>query len=508
MRSDPNIDALSFTPECRRPRADQQHRQLRPVRWGQSLGLAALFDDLESLIACGDLRLMPNSAVRWLALRNLPSASGSRRSVCHATVARAVLRFGMPHLNFAGRAEGSCDFRLISAKRGRVRDGRALWHHVPSWAAGAGQSSHDFGREFAVLNRLSAAMTPSMTCQTSSASSVHPSDWFPTAYLGFRSGSEAELYRLATCQQPVGSTLRCRKCDRDVEVSAFRAKTLKLRIRLCSDGCVIARCPACGTEHKWRPDHAVPARHRHHVPVGFKDRFCRAVENRLPLVSIGPSIYCGSEPICRDRDWPNLPDARTRQLDLLVHRFRCRLTGQKRLVYLPQSALVQTRQGQSLELGQLWCHVLPEPPDSAWVALPLPHRYKAIDELLAGEAMANHLRRVWFDHQGLMCGDLGEHQRLWPADLVAFTAGSDMRPLGLYWDFAFSEKFFDEKLTAAIFPPFRVEPHRDFRRTLPGDVAVDASAGDAGLYRSTDEMTQGQEVASLQAGPVPQRLAS
>jgi hypothetical protein len=295
--------------------------------------------------------------------------------------------------------------------------------------------------------------------------------WFPQAYLGFPAGSADDLFRLSTRQQAIGRTLPCRGCGRDIDLGRLCPAQVR-----SSD---LVPCPVCGRVQRWPVSEAVPTRFTRHVPVGFVRRFCRAFEDRLPLRATGPTTYGGSRPFWPARDWPNLPDARSRRLDLVAHDFRCALSGEQRFVYLPRSAAIDARPGQSLDAGAVWCRVLAAAPDAAWRSLPRPLQYTSAEAVLGGDVWADHLKRVWFDHQGITCEELGEHQRLWPADLVAFAAGGPLRPLGLYWDFEPARRYMEGPVaTAAVFPPLRLHPVGPWRTNLPGDVALDAEPGD------------------------------
>lgn len=420
------------------PRSRRSPASKRPSR---RLGLAAMLDDPDQTVACGHLTLVANSNVRWLAIEGSPGRSGSLRVGRRVAVTRARLRFGMPTLCFAERPGSP-----IEVMRAPFRD--PLVEAVSDRVVEKLASVRD-GTEHA---------------------SPSPARWFPQAYLGYPSGSADDLFRQATREQAIGRTLVCRGCRRDVDASRPLPSQWGR-----SD---VAACPVCGRVQRWLLGDAVPTRFVRHVADGFIRRFCRAITDRLPLRATGPCTYGGCSPLSPARDIPNLPDARTRRLDLIAHEFRCSLSGKRRFVYLPASASVEATVGQALDAGEVWCHVLPSAPDALWRSLSRPSQYTRADSILGGDVWSDHLKRVWFDHQGITCEELGEHQRLWPADLIAFAAGGPLRPIGLYWDFEPARRCMDEPITAtaAVFPPIRLRADKGPRMTLPGEVAVDASS--------------------------------
>jgi hypothetical protein len=218
--------------------------------------------------------------------------------------------------------------------------------------------------------------------------------------------------------------------------------------------------------------------------IAFKDRFCRAVAEGLPLTSIGSSVYCGSVPFVAERDCPNLPDARSRALDLVVHRFRNELTGDRELVYLPPSARLRVQIGEALEQGHIWCDVLAEKPDAQWCEQDRLIRWNSLDAVLGGAGYVGLLQRVWFDHQSVMCNELGSGQMLMPADLVSLGA-RNLSPLGLLWDFARCQEFIDQAASAVIFPSLRLHQWNHLRFSLPGDVAMNGSIAESLVLRSS-----------------------
>jgi hypothetical protein len=463
--------------------------------WPRQLGLAALFDEPDEAIACGDLTLVANSNVRWLAVQRVSRyGSGSRRLVPRATAARARLRFGMPHLSFAERPGACSHVTRIPVPDGHCRRQQAAERPMSVEAP----TIEDRLPE--VLAGLVASMAGTNSADRPNRQPPPPGNWFPVAYLGFATASADDLFRLATQEQAVGRTLRCRGCGRDIDLTALGVQDQQF---------ALSACPVCGRVQRWALNEAVPARFTRHVSVGFMRRFCGAVADRLPLAATGPVTYSGRRPFWPERDRPKLPDARSRRLELVVHEFRCGLSGEQWFVYLPPSAVIEASPGQSLRAGQVWCRVMASGPDAGWRSVPRPLQYTAAERVLGGDAWCDHLKRVWFDHQGITCTELGEHQRLWPADLVAFAAGGPLRPLGLYWDFTPARRYVDPTTAAAAFPTVQLGRDCPWRTTLPGEVALDAELDVARPAMVIRRGVTSQNVnVRLARRSMPRRLAS
>lgn len=137
-------------------RADQALQARVPPYQGcrGCLGLAALVDRFDHhAVASNDHVLLPNHAITWLALYDLPSRYPFGRPFhpkhTLACRAKATLAYGMPHLDFRRHARDSWDFSYMP------RHARLQRHSLGPYVLDA----CSFGREWAVLNRLSHAMT-------------------------------------------------------------------------------------------------------------------------------------------------------------------------------------------------------------------------------------------------------------------------------------------------------------------------------------------------------------
>lgn len=504
------------TPEHQTWKSDRDTRQRMPPSeaWRGCVGLAALLGDPDLYVECGTHRLVPNFNISWLALRDVPighflgSAVMNRRDVSLATMATAARRYGMPCIDFTASSRDTWDLRFIPFGRYRRKIGPALWDDVEVEAAGDTLHSADRPREFAVLNRLSAAMTRFAYCGVDHRGYdvrpawaarrpagmvpepvARPPEWFPRAYLGFHVGEFDEVLKRAMLAEPHGSALQCCRCGKHVDAELFRRRPRSLHVHTAGGNTedFIADCPACQARQKWRATEAIPAATHRQFPIAFRERFCRSVAEGLPLRSIGPSVYCGAKPLAPERDYPNLSDAVLRGVDLVAHRFLCQLTGRRHIVYLPPSARIEVRQGQTLQSGHRWCRAMPGEPPAAWRGQDRIGRWNALGAVLGGPGYVELLQMAWLRHQAVMHEELGNHQFLLPADLVGL-AGMSIRPLCTFWDFRYAKPYVDVELAAAVFPPLRLHRWNDLRFNLPGDVAMDASIVDprADMHRRSE----------------------
>jgi len=176
------------------------------------VGLALMWRNVDADFECqGDRIYYANDNLAWLCLRDIPAGhfpgypARNRREVSLAGTAVASLHHGMPKLEFATPAGEIWDFAKMPYATAEVRRST---HLVKRWkACGDTLNSDEYPREFAVLNRLSAAMTRQayygdnvprrgrtgraiLRRAKFPALFVPPRQWFPTPLLAFR---EAEV---------------------------------------------------------------------------------------------------------------------------------------------------------------------------------------------------------------------------------------------------------------------------------------------------------------------------
>lgn len=524
-----DLNALPSTPLHEQWQRDRQVRQTVPLTeaWRGCVGLAALFRNAEHAVNHGPLMLMPNDHMTWLVLRDVPighfpgSESMNRRDVNFATATQAVLRHGMPAIdftvtNYAEAPHDSWDFKFrpfetfkqppsYNEVEALEKLGFAPETMLPLLTAevkAAGDTLHSGhnSREFAVLNKLSEAMTkfafgakdhsgrpvrPSwakVRPKTITPSTVEPAyKWFPQPYLGFPRDKREQLFMAATEARPEGSAIMCSKCREHIDARVFERRAKPLHVTVFETGDFVADCPVCRQRHKWHLDDIIPGRVVRHFPIAFKDRMTRDLAEGLPLRSVGKSVYCGALQYAYERDAANLPDAVTREAeDLVPHRFLSDETGEKYLVYLPAWSRIVARQGQVLEPGEIWGYGLHENPSAAWASQDRVAKWAQLDGVCGGQQYVGLFQQVWFQHQGVLGNKKHDElpgQILFPAELVSL-AVHVVEPLGIWWDICPQEKFMDVALGALVFPPLRVHQWDKLQFSLPGDVAMNAGITD------------------------------
>jgi hypothetical protein len=176
-----------------------QHRLPLRQCWRGCLELALIverFDDCA--VAVGAQTFLPNHAVTWLALRDLPpgqcptDAVRHRRGASLASTTQARLAYGLPVLDFTAQVRDEWDLKYQPI--------HSLRYGIPQRPDILDARFH--GREWAVINRLSRAMTdfafgirgnrgrsrrwPWRSCRSVAGRrfDVPPvGAWFPRAYL-------------------------------------------------------------------------------------------------------------------------------------------------------------------------------------------------------------------------------------------------------------------------------------------------------------------------------------
>lgn len=220
--NDPLYDHFD-SDEHRLWKEDRLLRRAVPMRqvWRGCLGLAILLHDVERTeYPSDDVALVPNDTMTWLALRDVPrnhfpgSLAMNRREVQYVNAARAMLRYGMPALDFTRHVRDAWDLRFMPF--GRYDRRIDAFGCEPINASGDVLNSDERPREFAVLNRLNAAMTRfAFAAADAAGRPMHrawarrrPANlapfrsppvprWMPRAYLAFDARHERTLTRYA-----------------------------------------------------------------------------------------------------------------------------------------------------------------------------------------------------------------------------------------------------------------------------------------------------------------------
>jgi hypothetical protein len=208
--SDPLFDHFD-SEQHRLWKQDRLLRQRVPIQhaWRGCLGIAALLTHVEQTEYPTDRHaLIPNANVTWLAMRDVPRnhfpsvPAMNRREVQYVNAASAELRYGMPVLDFTQHVREACDFRFMPF--GSYHRGADPFDRWTIHGCGDVLNSDELPVEFAILNRVSAAMTRFAFCAIDSRghalrrhwasaqpkgwakyAPALPGQWMPRAYLAF-----------------------------------------------------------------------------------------------------------------------------------------------------------------------------------------------------------------------------------------------------------------------------------------------------------------------------------
>jgi hypothetical protein len=459
-----------------------------------------LLDRPDDTEAYGGLALVRNDQLTWLAMRDVPVGrypSGSamgRRDVHYANAAVAELRYGMPVIDFRRDARNAVDFRYMPFGAHRRRFGQRPSDVRVVRPAGDTLDSDRQQREFAVLNRVSAAMTRFAFYATDDRGRTvrrawaahrpaegqrYPADtarsWMPRPYLALSAELAGDLYRLATGAEAPDTAWECPACHEVMTGAAF-SRRASGTIHLLNGGDFLAGCARCGRRGRWQLADGRPCRVRRQFGLAFRDEFCSAIAASLPLCTLGQEVYCGPSRSVAVRDVPADDDGV--RLDLVAHRLRCTNDGHKRLVFLPRTARVTAKVGQVLDAGTPWATALGgPPPPRAWPAASADDRWATVAEACGGRGVAAYLQRLWFEHQLVRLPHATPGQVLVPAELVAPVA-RHLKPAGLWWDTTPALPHYDWETQAAVFPPLRIHRWDRLRFDMLGNLAMDASIAD------------------------------
>jgi hypothetical protein len=426
---------------CPNPRSLQrqwQHernirqRVLEQSGWRRSIGLALLMDCKPEEYCHHGLRvLMHNQYARWLVLRDLlPGQHHPDWLISMASVAASRLRYGVPVIDFSGagqnqnwnfgrkpRATHSAD-GCDSTERGIPLTGEVM-------------DCNRWTREFAALTRLSVAMNHLQAdCRRNNHGQDYPSSMsaaVPYPLLAFRRRDLQRLYRQSTYRHDCPSY---------------------------SDG------PRRNCQHQTNSSH--PARH---FCQAFRQHFCNAVADGLPLQATEPICYLG--PVTSRR----LP-ADAIGLPVTSHMLRSELDGQNQIIHLPGDARIHATIGQHIDPFDIWCYALAGSPSRQWQAGNLYERWSNLGSVCIPPAMIRFLKRIWFENQAITIPEMPD-QILIPCELVSY-ACRNIQPLALWWDLTDSLEHFDAELEAILLPPLHRNHPDELRLELNGDLLLNA----------------------------------
>lgn len=393
-------------------------------QWRGCLGLALFLENPDATESHGDLALVRNEQLTWLALRDVTAGDDVVGQHCHpqtasiASSAIAQLRYGMPRLNFTEVCRDSVNMNFMPR---RVTGSRLLGQRHYRKSVGDILDAENI-RWFATLNRLSAAMTRFAFCATDAADKP----WRP-AWAQHRPRRESCFVSLASAKwmpRPyLGFDLH--------NVDQLRDAVLNSKRQLS------------------------PA---------FYDGFCRSLAEGLVLRTAEPEIYCGKVSAG--------PEAG-------LHQLRSMIDQTSRFVQLPRGSRVLCPKNRTLEPAEPWARVHPQ----AIHGQQLECRYSELAvcwsklrKACGGAARLNELMGLWFDHEIIRLPSQ-PGMVLVPADLVANVAAV-VPPMELWWDTAPMLPHYDWEIQAAVLPPVPMRRWNDLQMTLSGEVAVNAKIGD------------------------------
>jgi hypothetical protein len=387
--------------------------------WRGCLGLAMLLDKPDDTQSHGDLALVRDNQLSWLAMRDITAVdyagwSHCRHGATYATKAVAQLRYGMPVLDFSEQSRETVNFNKQPYSQ-RLSVAGPPWELRLNRPAGDTLDASDI-RQFDVLNRLSAAMTTFAFFATDVLGkpwrptwskyrplegayfqNPSPVKWMPRPYLGFN---------VADAERLVG------------EVADF-------------DG--------------------LP-------PVTWFDPFCRSLAEGLVLRAIQPEVYCG----------------RVQGRESNVHHLRSTVDHSSRYVRLGRGAKVLVPCGRTLEAAQPWARIFSQPLNERPLEKPseLPTRWARLRRAFDNADSLTELALLWFQHQLVRLPSRPDLVMV-PANLVSH-AVRRFEPRELWWDTAPALPHYDWEIQAAMLPPVPLHRWNRLHLVMPGDVAVDA----------------------------------
>lgn len=496
----------SDSPLHRQWQADRRFRRRVPPHeaWRGCLGLAMLLDRPDDTEAYGDVALVRNEQLSWLALRDVPvdrlSRLPHRRYVNYANTTQARLRYGMPVIDFTQEdSRDAVDFgrRPLVLQQPESTSGSSV-------GVGPRPDVLDCREErvFSVLNQMSAAMTDVAffaidqrgrplrrswaAVRPAEGELVRlpaPSEWMPRPYLAFPLEQADQLYWSATRSRAREWCWECPNCHDVIEGANFRGCT-RCAAEHLTTGDFVANCPRCGRRRTWLAQDARTSRVERQFSPVLRRAFCDAMADGLLIRALGPEVYLG--PIGK-ADAPGF-SVRSLHLNTLVpHRLRSEIDGHTRVVHLPAAAQILVESGERVDAGASWAQAIARPPRQ-WRNRDLAGRWGSLAQLCGGTLMLGHLQRIWFTSQ-LVRPITESSQVLVPAELMAMGV-REASPVGLWWDTAPALALYDWQMQAAVFPPLRLHYSDRLAFAMPGEVVLNGSITDPRLSRPSGRSSE------------------
>lgn len=428
-----------------RPHPRVRHSWTEPHRFG----LAAMLSNVEDTFYHGQQALMDNSNISWLLLRDRPGTPwmpGQRACIHRFRITQAVLRHGMPVIDFAVAADRDLCFA-------------SLKHSIPQ-------------RQMQVLRKLDAVLAHRSHDQRPFV----PEECFPVPYLSFPISARHQLYWLATTQQGCCGYLSCPSCTQCVTLKCFRQRNCQLDF--FENGTFLSDCPLCQVRHKWFLEDLRPFRRTHWFTPTFRKCFCSAIARGLPVKAVGPCVYRGIESsMPEERSAPQSLLSETDRLDLKCHLLESQIDGSWSRIYLPAAGNVLAQPNQTLEAGEAWARAVPAPP-WPWLRLRTSQRWSTLLEVCGSLRIVGLLQRLWFE-QNLSWLAERPKEILVRADLLGQPC-QELPALGLYWDLEPACQQLNGMLETILFQPSMARGRGEIR--LFNDFIIDGNSTDSSRH--------------------------
>lgn len=445
------------------------------------VGLAAMVAEGVELLNIGNMMLLPNQAITWMAMRDLPpgcfpaSCTLNGHTVRYVSSTMASLRFGVPTIGLDTPNRDAFDFAIEPYGSMYCLADDGLVEEMP--AAGdilnSSRRSREFALGIALTNWMTRAAGYGMDRDGRPINPAwhenrpddgrcfrvpSPSAWMPQAYLAFPLHLHRWLFHLATESPQQSWRLWCPQCRRWIaleEVQGYEAR---------EDDAFTACCPRCRRRQRWNLESAVPAVCPRFFSPAFRSGFCRDLAQGLPLAVGEDCTYLG------------IAKGHTGGPDLIGHHFRAAIDSRDWCVYLPADASILVSSGASLKTRDIWCRVLAFEPGERWLREDPRNRWARLADVCGTAAMACLLQKLWLDNQVIRLPGHPD-QILVPADLAG-SACRHVGPAALWWDVSLGLRHWNEECRAFVYPPIPLRHWDDLRMMLPGEVQLCAGIGD------------------------------
>lgn len=432
----------------------------------QHVGVVAVIRDGAVPLPAGARLIFANSDVSWQRTIDVPKrhmtglGEQAAARLVNATSARLA---GGPKI----------DFSAIDA--GRNRD---LWLKPHSGALG---DAFDASQKMDLAAAVAAAKEINHAYKTRGSNAV-PCDRldsvFPEAYVAFNATNSQAIYAMATTAEEEVRIYYCPSCFGQNFPEEFGEVE-----RGDAEGTFFGKCPRCGYERLWRDVDASVMGCPRQFNRAFREQFCRALADGLPLRLDRTATYVGAKALDVKDTWEDSPT------HVSLHRFAAE-DGTHFSVTLPprKDVIVGVKPGETVAAGQIWATLSPDFQDREQLKrfqnMPSETRWKNLGRVCGERSRERRnyfefLARAWFNGLAVRHGEFV----LYPAELV-LSGRRDFPPLALFWDFGGPTAQFrrqlqvgDVAVTAYVLPPIG-RPEWAAQRFTVGAVDLNVAARD------------------------------